>query len=63
MGAAGGVLMQIVAGKVVQYIHTYLPLFLFSGIAYLAALVIIQALTPKLAPAPMTGAGSESQFQ
>jgi ACS family hexuronate transporter-like MFS transporter len=55
MGAAGGVLMQIVAGKVVQYIHTYLPLFLFSGVAYIVALAVIQALTPKLAPAEVEG--------
>jgi ACS family hexuronate transporter-like MFS transporter len=67
MGAAGGVLMQIVAGKVVHagemlqngrlvvQVHTYLPLFLFSGIAYVAALIIIQTLTPKLAPAEVEG--------
>jgi hypothetical protein len=36
---------------VVQYIHTYLPLFLFAGVAYVAALAVIQTLTPKLAPA------------
>ena len=67
MGAAGGVLMQIVAGKVVHagevlqngrlvvQVHTYLPLFLFSGIAYVTALAIIQALTPKLASAEVEG--------
>jgi ACS family hexuronate transporter-like MFS transporter len=55
MGAAGGVLMQIVTGKVVQYIHTYLPLFLFSGIAYVAALIIIQAVTPNLAAEEVEG--------
>jgi ACS family hexuronate transporter-like MFS transporter len=61
MGAAGGVLMQLVAGKVVHAGETlqngklvvkdltYLPLFLFAGIAYVAALAIIQRLTPKLA--------------
>ncbi len=55
MGAAGGVLMQLVTGQVVQYMNTYIPLFLFSGVAYVAALIIIQALTPKLAAEAVEG--------
>jgi ACS family hexuronate transporter-like MFS transporter len=67
MGAAGGVLMQIIAGKVVHagevlqngklvvQVHTYLPLFLFSGVAYVAALIVIQSMTPKLAAEAVEG--------
>ena len=50
-GAVGGALMQIAAGYVVQLTHSYFPLFLFSGVAYLAALAVIHGLTPRLAPA------------
>jgi ACS family hexuronate transporter-like MFS transporter len=50
-GAIGGVLMQVTAGYVVQLTGSYLPLFIFSGLAYVAALGIIQTLSPSLAPA------------
>ncbi len=49
MGALGGVLMQLVAGRVAEY--TYLPLFLYAGSAYAIALVIVNLLSPKLRPA------------
>jgi hypothetical protein len=42
-------------GKLVVKDLTYLPLFLFAGIAYVAALMIIQALTPKLAEEEVEG--------
>ena len=50
-GAVGGAILQISAGYIVQLTHSYLPLFLFGGSAYLVALAIIQLLTPKLEPA------------
>jgi MFS transporter, ACS family, hexuronate transporter len=49
-GAIGGVLIQITTGYVVQRTHSYLPLFLFAGVAYVAALAIIQWLSPNLEP-------------
>jgi ACS family hexuronate transporter-like MFS transporter len=51
LGAIGGVLMMVATGYVVQLTHSYLPLFLYGGSAYLVALAIIQALSPKLSPA------------
>jgi hypothetical protein len=39
----------------VVQVHTYLPLFLFSGVAYVAALIVIQSMTPKLAPEAVEG--------
>jgi MFS transporter, ACS family, hexuronate transporter len=53
MGAIGGVLLQIAAGYIVEWTHSYLPLFIFAGSAYLLALAIIQSLTPKLEPAKL----------
>lgn len=49
-GAIGGVLIQITTGYVVQRTHSYMPLFVFAGVAYVAALAIIHGLSPKLEP-------------
>jgi ACS family hexuronate transporter-like MFS transporter len=51
LGALGGVVMQIATGYIVELTHSYLPLFVFGGCAYLVALAIFQSLSPKLAPA------------
>ncbi len=51
MGAIGGVIMQLAAGRIAQ--HTYLPLFLFCGSGYAIALLIVHLLTPKMRPAPL----------
>ncbi|GAC1701418.1 MAG: MFS transporter [Candidatus Acidiferrum sp.] len=53
-GAIGGVLIQITTGYVVQLTHSYMPLFVFAGLAYIAALGVIHALTPKLSPVDVT---------
>ncbi len=50
-GAVGGMLIASLTGFVLQYTHSYLPLFLLAGSAYLVALAIIQALVPRLEPA------------
>jgi ACS family hexuronate transporter-like MFS transporter len=50
-GAIGGVLFQLATGYVVGLTHSYVPLFVVACLAYLLALLIIQAITPKLAPA------------
>lgn len=52
-GAIGGVLIQVTTGYVVQRTHSYLPLFVFAGLAYIAALGIIHWLSPKLDPLEM----------
>lgn len=49
VGAAGGAIMQLVAGRIADY--SYLPLFIFGGTAYLLALLIIHKLSPQLKPA------------
>ncbi len=49
-GAIGGVLFQLATGYVVGLTHSYVPLFVTACLAYLFALLIIHAITPKLAP-------------
>jgi ACS family hexuronate transporter-like MFS transporter len=51
MGASASVLLQIATGYIVEWTHSYLPLFIFGGCAYLIALAIFQALSPRLEPA------------
>jgi MFS transporter, ACS family, hexuronate transporter len=50
-GAIGGVLFQLATGYIVGITHSYVPLFVIACLAYLLALLIINAITPKLAPA------------
>ena len=53
MGAAASVVLQIATGYIVELTHSYLPLFIFGGCAYLIALGIFQKLSPRLAPAQL----------
>lgn len=50
-GAVGGMLIATGTGLVLQLTHSYTPVFLLSGSAYLLALLVIHLLTPRLAPA------------
>lgn len=50
-GAIGGALLQLVTGYVVRFTHSYVPLFVIACFAYLLALIVIHAMSPKLAPA------------
>ncbi|MFP5249251.1 MAG: MFS transporter [Acidobacteriota bacterium] len=47
-GAAGGALIASAAGFILQYMHTYAPLFVIAASAYLLALFIIVLLAPGL---------------
>ena len=51
LGAVGGALTQVGTGYVVKATNSYVPMFLIVGTAYLVALAVIHALSPKLAPA------------
>ncbi|HTS76987.1 MAG TPA: MFS transporter [Bryobacteraceae bacterium] len=50
-GSIGGVVMSTLTGLVLQYTHSYMPMFAIAASAYLLALVIIHALAPRLEPA------------
>ena len=47
-GAVGGAIFQPVVGHVVQWTHSYVPLFIYSAAAYLGALGVVCLLAPGL---------------
>jgi len=49
-GAVGGMLISIVVGEILQRTGSYVLIFLLAGFTYLAALGVIQLLTPHLHP-------------
>jgi ACS family hexuronate transporter-like MFS transporter len=50
-GAIGGILLAQFIGSILQWTGSYTPIFLIAGSAYVAALAIIQLLSPRLEPA------------
>jgi ACS family hexuronate transporter-like MFS transporter len=53
VGSIGGVLFQPATGHIVKATGSYTPLFLIAGLAYLAALGVVQVLSPRLQPAKL----------
>ncbi|HWG19697.1 MAG TPA: MFS transporter [Terracidiphilus sp.] len=47
-GALGGAIFAAVAGHVLQFTGSYVPLFLYSGCAYLVALLLLRMIAPGL---------------
>jgi len=47
-GSIGGVVMATVAGQVLQWTGSYVPLFLYAGVAYLLAFGVLLTLAPGL---------------
>jgi ACS family hexuronate transporter-like MFS transporter len=47
-GAVGGAIFALVAGHILQFTHSYVSLFIYSGSAYLIALMLLRALAPGL---------------
>jgi ACS family hexuronate transporter-like MFS transporter len=47
-GALGGAIFQLIAGNILQLTHSYVPLFLYSGCAYVIALLLLRMLAPGL---------------
>jgi ACS family hexuronate transporter-like MFS transporter len=52
-GALAGAGFQLATGYIVRLANSYVPLFIVAGLAYLTALLVIQLLSPKLAPAKL----------
>jgi len=50
-GAIAGAGFQLATGYIVLWTNSYVPLFIIAGLAYVTALLVIQILSPKLAPA------------
>jgi ACS family hexuronate transporter-like MFS transporter len=53
VGACGGFLLQVATGQIVGRTHSYVPLFVSACLAYPTAFLIIQGISPKLAPAEL----------
>jgi ACS family hexuronate transporter-like MFS transporter len=51
-GAVGGILMAQAAGRILDATGSYLPLFIYAGLAYFIAFTAIHLLVPKMEPAP-----------
>jgi MFS transporter, ACS family, hexuronate transporter len=49
-GAVGGMLIALFTGFLLQLTHSYVPVFMLAGSAYLVALLVIQLLAPHLEP-------------
>lgn len=51
VGAIGGVILQLATGRIVAATGSYVPLFAIACSAYVIALIAVQLLSPRLAPA------------
>lgn len=49
-GAIGGMGIATFTGYLLEWTHSYVPVFMLAGTAYLAALLVIQILLPRLDP-------------
>jgi ACS family hexuronate transporter-like MFS transporter len=54
-GAIGGALIATFTGFLLQLTHSYVPIFFIAGFIYLAALLVIHSLTPRLQPSAGIG--------
>jgi len=50
VGAVGGIVLFFVTGKVLKATGNYLPVFILASLAYVAALLVIHLLAPRLEP-------------
>ena len=57
-GAVGGMILALTAGYVLQWFHTYVPLFILAGIMHPLALVVIYRMIPKVEPIALPGGPS-----
>jgi ACS family hexuronate transporter-like MFS transporter len=54
-GSLGGAIFAAVAGNILQLTGSYVPLFVYSGSAYLVALLLLRTLAPGLKRAMAQG--------
>jgi len=52
-GAVGGMFIALLVGAVLQATGSYVTVFILAGVTYLAALLVIQLLVPRLDPAKL----------
>jgi ACS family hexuronate transporter-like MFS transporter len=49
-GALGGMIIAVVAGYVLQWFHTYVPLFIIASVMHPLAIGLVQLLVPRIKP-------------
>jgi ACS family hexuronate transporter-like MFS transporter len=47
-GAVGGMIIAPVAGYVLQWFHTYVPLFIIAGVMHPLAMIVLQIVVPRI---------------
>jgi ACS family hexuronate transporter-like MFS transporter len=52
-GAVGGMLIAAFTGWMLQVTRSYVPMFVIAGLVYLAALLLIHLITPRMQPAKL----------
>jgi len=52
-GALGGALFQTFTGYVIEWTHSYVPVFAVCGSAYFMALIVLHLMTPTYTPAKL----------
>ena len=52
-GAVGGILIAQATGWTLELTGSYVPIVIYAGFGYLIAFAVIQALVPRMDPAPM----------
>jgi ACS family hexuronate transporter-like MFS transporter len=52
-GAVGGMLIAAFTGWMLQVTRSYVPMFIIAGSVYLAALLLIHLITPRMEPAKL----------
>jgi MFS transporter, ACS family, hexuronate transporter len=61
-GALGGTVFAQLAGYVLDHTHNYSVMFLMCGCSYVLAMLIFQALVPRLAQHRGAGQGNGETF-
>ena len=56
-GAVGGMVIARLVGEILERTGSYVPIFIIAASAYLAALLVIHLLSPRLEPANLESAG------
>lgn len=51
LARVGGMFIAMLVGAILQATGSYVPVFILAGVTYLAALLVIHLLVPRLAPA------------
>lgn len=49
-GAVGGMIIAPLAGYILQWFHTYVPLFIIAGVMHPLAIIVIHRMIPKVQP-------------